>query len=142
MTILLCSSLAIHSVLTAFLSSAHSNTLEGGNGILFSSRARRAMPDIISTILKTAWVKYSVQGYIQYRKLGNYKNALRDFRRLNPTDVTEDGRWVRGKIGDTVVELHNTARRRRKNKNGADMTIFIKDGTKVEKVSIHYVPKH
>ena len=55
----------------------------------------------------------------------------------------KEGPFVRGKIGDTVLELHNAARRGQKNKHGADIRIYFKgDDNKVEKLSIQYITKH
>ena len=149
MTIFLCYCLSLCNVLTA-VPRSHQTThsLEEGNDdahAYFSStcRVQRAMQDILTTILKTAWIKYSSKDYIQYEKIGTYKDARRDFRKLNPTDVTHEGPFLRGKIGDTVLQLHNAVRRGQKNKQGADIRIYFKgDDEKVEKLSIQYVPKH
>ena len=148
-TIFLCYCLSVCNVLST-VSKSHQQTcsLEEGNAdvqgdISSASRVRRAMQDILTTILKTAWINFSFKDYKQYKKLGTFKDARRDFRKLNPTDITQEGPVVRGKIGDSVLELHDATRRGKWKKQGADIRIYFKgDDNKVKILSIQYVPKH
>ena len=135
--------LMIGGVLTAFTGPSILGPIPLREGNVISSRVRRAMPDFLTAILKTAWVKYSSKDYMQYKKLGNYKDAKRDFRRLNPTEVTKEGQFIRGRIGDTFLELHNAVRPGQKNRQGADTRIYFNGGNEnVKQLSIQYVPKH
>ena len=95
MTIFLCYCLSLCNVLSAVpRSHQQTRSLEEGNVDVYDdfssvNRVRRAMQDILTTILKTAWINFSSKDYIQYVKEGTFKDARRDFRKLNPTDVTQ-----------------------------------------------------
>lgn len=142
--LLLCLHVAVCGVLTTVLNSTRSDVTDdaGSNNLHFSpGRLRRAIPKKIGTILKSAWMTFSTSDYKLYKKIGGYRDALRDFHKLNPTDIIQDGVRTTGTVGDAFVEVHKQERRRQKHTK-SDLVISSRKGGKVEKVIILYIPKH
>ena len=148
LSILFCYCLVICNVMSALPRSPQQiYTLEERdddvNDRIHSSRVRRTMPNIITTILQTAWIRFSSKNYIQYAKRGNYKDARKDFRKLNPNNVENDGPVLRGRLGEAFLELHDYPKRGHTKAQVADIKIFMKgNNNNVEQLTIHYFPKH
>lgn len=113
----------------------------GSEDILFDDdlslshkRGRRSALSTIRSILSSSWMRYKAGSFRNYQKKGNYKDAIKDFRRFNPTKVTREGPRTRGTAGDLLIELHRGERKR------ADLSITSKHLNKKNRITIEYLP--
>ena len=107
----------------------------------YTNRVRKAIGDIIPIILRNAYFRFGSKDFKQYGKRGNYKDALRDFRKFNPADVEKDGPVLRGRVGETVLELHNHSKKGQRKTQSADLRIYLKDANRDMQLTVHYFPK-
>lgn len=76
------------------------------NDYVLNERIRRGMPSTLRSLLKTTTLIYQGKDYKVYGRRGGFRQALKDWYKLKPTNVADFGQYNKwGDIGDRTVML-------------------------------------
>jgi hypothetical protein len=103
---------------------------QGGRWVL----ARFAVASASDIIATATFVKLTGTGIKMYMKKGGYKQALKDFDSLSPTNVKMSGQVKHGDINGQKVIVRPFSSKGPDNPNGSPTLEFQKNGKSTEKI--------